>query len=183
MDECTSRVEEINSKLTTSNAFSRQQNLAVQAADYNDTAPPTMFMAGNDAMSGTPIPSSASSSELARESLIMEEILRIGRSHRQVIHHLDNLNNILREYIGERSRQERIDRTGRIADTECIGIPLVISLAIGALGVLLYRGMVWHQGAKARESGPKHTRKSQLCCGHDPYVLSSIPLYQRVSEK
>lgn len=74
MDECTSCVEEINSKLTTSSAFPWQQNLAVQAAGYNDTAPPTMFMAGNGAMSGTLIPNSASSSELARESRIMEEV-------------------------------------------------------------------------------------------------------------
>ncbi|KAL8124163.1 hypothetical protein AgCh_011972 [Apium graveolens] len=64
MDECTSGAGEINSKLTTSNAFSRKQILAVQAASYNDTAPPEMFMAGNGFMSGTLIPNS-----LSRQSL------------------------------------------------------------------------------------------------------------------
>lgn len=140
MDEFTSRIEEINLKISTTNASSSQQNLAVQAESCNGTAQPALFMAGNGAMNGTLLPSSASSSQLARESPIMEEILLIGRSQRQIIHQIDNLNNILREYSDERSRQGRTDRTGRIAYVESIGIPAVISLVMGAFGVLLYRG-------------------------------------------
>ncbi|KAK1404343.1 inorganic pyrophosphatase TTM1 [Heracleum sosnowskyi] len=145
MDEFTSRIEEINLKISTTNASSSQQNLAVQAESCNGTAQPALFMAGNGAMNGTLLPSSASSSQLARESPIMEEILLIGRSQRQIIHQIDNLNNILREYSDERSRQGRTDRTGRIAYVESIGIPAVISLVIGAFGVLLYRGMATYK--------------------------------------
>lgn len=55
--------------------------------------------------------------------------------------HLDNLFNVMQEYIGERTRQERGDRTGEVADTESVGIQLVLSFAVGALGVLLYKSM------------------------------------------
>ncbi|KAL8132553.1 inorganic pyrophosphatase TTM1-like isoform X1 [Apium graveolens] len=145
IDEFTSRIEEVNLKISTRNASSSQQNLAVQAESCNGTAQPALFMAGNGAMNGTLLPSSASSSQLARESPIMEEILLIGRSQRQIIHQIDNLNNILREYSDERSRQGRTERTGRNAYVESIGIPAVLSLVIGAFGILLYRSVATHK--------------------------------------
>ena len=74
MDEFTSRIEEINFKISATNASSSQQNLAVHAESCNGTAQPALFMAGNGAMNGTLLPSSASSSQLARESPIMEEV-------------------------------------------------------------------------------------------------------------
>lgn len=74
LDDFTSRIEEISSIISTTNASSSQQNLAVQAESYNGTAHSALFMAGNGAMNGTLLPSSASSSQLARESPIMEEV-------------------------------------------------------------------------------------------------------------
>ncbi|KAL1819427.1 hypothetical protein ACET3Z_014296 [Daucus carota] len=145
MDEFTSRIEEINFKISATNASSSQQNLAVHAESCNGTAQPALFMAGNGAMNGTLLPSSASSSQLARESPIMDEILLIGRSQRQIIHQIDNMNNILREYSDERSRQGRTDSTGNISYVGSIGIPVVLSLVIGAFGVLLYRSMASHK--------------------------------------
>lgn len=74
VDVFTSCVEEIISKLTTSNASSSQQILPEQAAGYNGTAPPAMFMAGNGSTGATLVHNSASSSQLERESQIMEEV-------------------------------------------------------------------------------------------------------------
>ena len=55
------------------------------------------------------------------------------------MHQLDNLNTLLREYWGDRSRQGRTDHTGRALDAEAIGVPLILTLAIGGLGIYLFR--------------------------------------------
>jgi hypothetical protein len=56
------------------------------------------------------------------------------------MHQLDNMTNLVREHLGERSQQAAADRGGRIwEDVEHIGIPLILTLAIGGLGFLLSR--------------------------------------------
>ncbi|XP_022736382.1 uridine-cytidine kinase C-like [Durio zibethinus] len=140
MDEFTSRIEELNSKFTTRKVSASQQNLAVQAEACNGSVPTSLFVTGlgNGSLTGSLMPHSSSSSQLSRESPLMEEV---ARSQRQIMHQLDNLSNLLHEYRGERSRQERIDRTNRMVDVESISVPLILTLAIGGLGVILFRSL------------------------------------------
>lgn len=141
MDEFTSRIEELNSKFSHRRVSTSQQNLTLQAEGCNGSAPTSLFMAGlgNGSLTAPQLPSSSSCSQLAREAPLMEEILLIARGQRQIMHQLDNLSNLLREYWGDRSRQERTDRTSRTFDVESIGIPLILTLAIGGLGIFLFR--------------------------------------------
>lgn len=142
MDEFTSRIEELNSKISANKVSASQQNLAVHAESCNGSAPTSLFVAGlgNGSLAGSLLPHSSSSSQLARESSLMEEVLLIGRSQRQIMHQIDNLSNILRELNGERSRLGRTDRTEGMAEVvESIGVPLLLTLAIGGVGILLFR--------------------------------------------
>ncbi|KAM3318898.1 inorganic pyrophosphatase TTM1 isoform X1 [Capsicum chacoense] len=142
MDEFTSRIEELNSKISANKVSASQQNLAVHAEPCNGSAPTSLFVAGlgNGSLAGSLLPHSSSSSQLARESTLMEEVLLIGRSQRQIMHQIDNLSNILRELHGERPRLGRTDRTEGMAEVvESIGVPLLLTLAIGGVGILLFR--------------------------------------------
>ncbi|KAK8604601.1 hypothetical protein V6N13_099536 [Hibiscus sabdariffa] len=141
MDKFTTSIEELNSKFSTRNVSASQQNLAVQAEACNGSLPTSLFVTGlgNGSLTGSLMPHSSSSSQLARESPLMEEVLVIARAQRQIMHQLDNLSNRLHEYQGERSRQEKVKKTNRTIDVETIGVPLMLSLAIGGLGVVLFR--------------------------------------------
>ncbi|PSS08322.1 Uridine-cytidine kinase [Actinidia chinensis var. chinensis] len=141
MDEFKSRIEELNSKYSTRKVSASQQNLALQAEACNDCAPTSLFMAGlnNGTLTGSMLPHSASSSQLAKESPLMEEVLLIARGQRQVMHQLDNLSNLLHEYQREKSREGRPDATSRTREVELIGVSLILTLAIGGLGIFLFR--------------------------------------------
>ncbi|XP_019152632.1 PREDICTED: uridine-cytidine kinase C-like isoform X1 [Ipomoea nil] len=138
MDEFTSRIEEISSKLSTRRGISASQpNLTVYPEVSNGSAPTTLFMAGlgNGSLTSSLLPHSSSSSQLARES-VMEEVVAIARGQRQIMHQIDILSNTIRETYGERSHQERRGRQETGADIESIGIPLILTLAIGGIGQL-----------------------------------------------
>lgn len=47
----------------------------------------------------------------------------------------------MQEYLGEKSRLGRTDQAGKIPGVESFAIPLVLSLAIGAVGVFLFKGL------------------------------------------
>ncbi|MBA0621303.1 hypothetical protein Godav_006943 [Gossypium davidsonii] len=143
MDKFTSSIEELNSKLSTRTISASQQNLAVQAEACNGSLPTSLFVTGlgNGSLTGSLMPHSSSSSQLARESPLMEEVLVIARAQRQIMHQLDNLSNLIHEYRGERCRQERNDRSNRAIDVDTIGVPLIFTLAIGGLGVILFRNL------------------------------------------
>ncbi|MBA0689368.1 hypothetical protein Goari_007099 [Gossypium aridum] len=143
MDKFTSSIEELNSKLSTRTISASQQNLAVQAEACNGSLPTSLFVTGlgNGSLTGSLMPHSSSSSQLARESPVMEEVLVIARAQRQIMHQLDNLSNLIHEYRGERCRRERNDRSNRAIDVETIGVPLIFTLAIGGLGVILFRNI------------------------------------------
>lgn len=76
MDEFTSRVEELNSKLSIKKQSPSQQNLALQTEACNGSAPTSYFLSslGNGTLTGSIMPNSASSSQLAKESPLMEEV-------------------------------------------------------------------------------------------------------------
>ncbi|KAK4426908.1 Inorganic pyrophosphatase TTM1 [Sesamum alatum] len=125
MDEFTSRIEELNSKIPIRKASASQQSLALQAEACNAT--------------GQLLPNSSSSSQLARESPLMEEVLLIARGQRQIMHQIDNLSSLLHEYYGERPLQGRTHQTGGVLDVGSIGIPLLLSMAVAGIGILLLR--------------------------------------------
>ncbi|CAI9113408.1 OLC1v1014005C1 [Oldenlandia corymbosa var. corymbosa] len=146
MDEFTSRIEELNSKIFTRKVSSSQQNLAMQGDAYNGIAPTTMFVTGlsNGTLTGAVLPNSSSSSQLARDSLL-EEVLLISRGQRQVMHQIDNLSNILRDYFGEKARQGRENSAARTTYLESLSTPLLLSLVVGGMGVFLFKTLSSHQ--------------------------------------
>jgi hypothetical protein len=72
MDEFTSRVEELNSKLTVKKHLPSQQNLALQNDACNGSTPTNLFV--SQLGSGTLIPHSLSSNQLAKDSTMTEEV-------------------------------------------------------------------------------------------------------------
>ncbi|GER46000.1 uridine kinase [Striga asiatica] len=120
MDEFTSRIEDLNSKFLTKN-FSQQNLGGVQ----------------NEACISL-LPNSSSSSQLARESPVMEEVLFIARAQRQILHQIDNLSSLLHECYGERSREDGMNRRSGLSD---VTVPLLLSLAVAGVGILLFRSV------------------------------------------
>ncbi|KAL8478750.1 hypothetical protein ACS0TY_030580 [Phlomoides rotata] len=143
MDEFTSRIEELNSKILIRKVSASQQNLALQAEVYNSTAASSLYASGvgNGPLTGSLLPNSSSSSQLARESAFMEEVLLVGRGQRQIMHQVENLSRVLHEYYGERSHQGRTSGS----DFGPIGIPLLLSMAVGGIGILLLKTVSSHK--------------------------------------
>lgn len=139
MDEFSSRIEELNSKSNTRRVSASQQNLALQAEACNGSGPTSLFISGlgNGSLTGPLMPHSSSSSQLAKDSPLMEEILVIARSQRQIMHQLDNLSNLLHDYWGERTRQARTNDITSMADV--VTVPIVLTLAFGGLGLILFK--------------------------------------------
>ncbi|KAI8527439.1 hypothetical protein RHMOL_Rhmol12G0075400 [Rhododendron molle] len=69
MDEFTSRIRELNSKLTSKRVSSSPQNMALQSEACNGSAPTSYFISGlgNGSLTGSIMPNSLSSSQLAKE--------------------------------------------------------------------------------------------------------------------
>ncbi|KAJ3686792.1 hypothetical protein LUZ61_015956 [Rhynchospora tenuis] len=140
MDEFTCRVEELNSKMSNSmkRASASHQNLPLQSEACNGSGPTNQFVShlGN----GTLIPHSSSSNQLHKESPLMEEILLISRSQRQMMHQLDSLTNLLHENLSRANQEKNGSRT-RIFDIETVSNRLVLVLAISAAGFFLFKGL------------------------------------------
>ncbi|XP_004508634.1 inorganic pyrophosphatase TTM1 [Cicer arietinum] len=143
MDEFTSRIEELNSKFDPKRVSASQQNLALQAETCNGSGPTSLFVTGlgNGSLTGSLLPNSTSSSQLVRESPLMEEVLLVARGQRQIMHQLDTLSNLMQEYFGERSRLGKTDQASRMREVESLAVPLVLTLAIGAVSLFLFKGL------------------------------------------
>lgn len=77
MDEFTTRIEELNSKLNINENSSGQQKLGLQAEACNGYASSmSYFTSGlsNGSLTGSKMHNSSSSSQLAKESQLMEEV-------------------------------------------------------------------------------------------------------------
>ncbi|XP_044465948.1 inorganic pyrophosphatase TTM1-like isoform X4 [Mangifera indica] len=76
MDEFKSRVEELNSKFSIRKASASQQNLALPAETCNGSGSTSLFMTGlaNGSLTGSLLPNSSSSSQLARDTALMDEV-------------------------------------------------------------------------------------------------------------
>lgn len=77
MDEFTSRIAELNSKFSARKVSASQQNLVMQAEACNASMPTSHFVSGigNSSSTGSLLPNSLSSSQLAKESPFMEEVI------------------------------------------------------------------------------------------------------------
>ncbi|XP_044477269.1 inorganic pyrophosphatase TTM1-like [Mangifera indica] len=142
MDDFTSRIEELNSKFAIQKASASQQNLALPAETCNGSGPTSLFMTGlaNGSLTGSLLPHSSSSSQLARESPLMEEVLLIARGQRQIMHQLDSISNMMQEYW-----RERADLASRTIDIGSISVPLILTLAIGGIGIFLFKGLAFQK--------------------------------------
>ncbi|TMX02671.1 hypothetical protein EJD97_020545 [Solanum chilense] len=139
MDDFTSKMEELNSKLTKKRTSPSTQSLALQAEACNGSGPTSYFISGlgNGSLTGSIMPNSSSSSLLIpKESNLMEELSNVARGQRQIMHQLDSLSNLLRERLGEQSRQAR---TSKRSDLNSIRVPLFVTLAVSGLGLFLFR--------------------------------------------
>lgn len=75
-------------------------------------------------------------------NLLFCQISNITRGQRQIMHQLDNLNNLLRESMGERNRLPRTNSSkGTDGRFEPLTVPLAVTLAVGILGVIIYKGV------------------------------------------
>ncbi|GAA0147165.1 nucleotide kinase [Lithospermum erythrorhizon] len=137
MDDFTSCVEELNSNLTNRKASPGSQNTSLRRETST-----SYFMSGleNGSLTGCRMPNSTSSSQLAKEPPLMEELSSIVRGQRQIMHQLDNLSNLLRENLGEISRQPREGSRSYITDVDPMRASLVLTVALGGLGILLFKG-------------------------------------------
>ncbi|XP_052199510.1 inorganic pyrophosphatase TTM2 isoform X2 [Diospyros lotus] len=124
MDEFTCRIEELNSKLT-----SKRVSSSPEAC--NGSAPTSYFIAGlgNGFLTGPMMPNSSSSSQLAKESALMEEISTVARGQRQIMHQLDSLSNLLRDTFTERSGEARTERKSLIDDIQSIKAQTFLTFA------------------------------------------------------
>ncbi|XP_011077677.1 uridine-cytidine kinase C isoform X2 [Sesamum indicum] len=129
MDDFTSRIEELNSKLTSS------ENIALQGEACNWSAPTSYFI------TGSVLPNSSSSSQLAKDSSLTDELSSIIRGQRQVMHQLDNLCNLLHKCLGERPQHDKKRKERQMADAAPVTTSTILaSLAIGGLGIFLVKG-------------------------------------------
>ncbi|CAN1853030.1 Inorganic pyrophosphatase TTM1 [Linum perenne] len=128
MDDFTSQLEELNTKLTVMNSSPTHQNTGLQTDTSNGSAPTSYFISGlsNGSLTGTKLSSSSSFSQLAKDSPLLEEIVR---GQRQIMHKIDSFSSLLHEAKAERSRHEKKRKRLTMADIDTIGAPLVLSVA------------------------------------------------------
>ncbi|KAL1556607.1 Inorganic pyrophosphatase ttm2, variant 2 [Salvia divinorum] len=143
MDDFTSRVEELNSKLISKKPSPSSQNLA-QAEVPNGSAPTSYFISGleNGSLTGSMKPNSLSSSQLAKDTSFLDEITSIARGQRQVILQLESLSSLLRESLGERSGRDRRRSRGDITGHSSSKVfTISASVAVCGLGICLFKGL------------------------------------------
>ncbi|RDX91105.1 Uridine-cytidine kinase C, partial [Mucuna pruriens] len=63
----------------------------------------------------------------------------IGRSQRQIMHQLDNLNNLLRGSLGEKSHQTRTNKKSIDTESDSTGARVMAVVAVGCLGIFLMK--------------------------------------------
>ncbi|KAK2429873.1 Inorganic pyrophosphatase ttm2 [Trifolium repens] len=142
MDEFTNRIEELNCKLSIKNNSPSQQNMSAQAEACNGSAPTSYFInsLGNGSITGSKLPHSSSSSQLNKDSPLMDEISGIARGQRQIMHQMDNLNNLLRGSLVEKSQQTRTNQKSITTDSNSIAASVIVVVAVGCLGIFLMNG-------------------------------------------
>ena len=72
---------------------------------------------------------------------IMKQILSIARGQRQILHQLENLTNNLHN-LGEVFHQTKSVRKSLFVDYERVSGSVILTLAIGGVGIFLFRGYI-----------------------------------------
>ncbi|KAL0656496.1 hypothetical protein Bca4012_077080 [Brassica carinata] len=150
MDEFTNRIEELNSKLSCNKNSPTQQSMTVQAEVCNGSAPTSYFISSldNGCLTNSIMPHSSSSSQLAKDSPLMEEISTLSRGQRQVMHQLDNLCTLMRESSSaERSRLARTGSNNRSRSSKSFflssSLPLKLTaLALCSVGIVVIKSYI-----------------------------------------
>lgn len=73
---------------------------------------------------------------------VCDQISSIARSQRQIMHQLDNLNNLLRGSSGEKSQQTRTNRRSIDRTADSMGTSVMAVVAVGCLGIFLMKGLL-----------------------------------------
>ncbi|XP_021752808.1 uridine-cytidine kinase C-like isoform X2 [Chenopodium quinoa] len=83
MDELKSSIEALNSNFSLGKVSASQQNLALQSEACNGSTPQLLMAGGlsNGPMTGGPLPHSSSSSQLAKDSQVIEEVPIVLAQH------------------------------------------------------------------------------------------------------
>ncbi|URE46243.1 CYTH domain [Musa troglodytarum] len=138
IDEFSSQIKELSSKFSSQKTSVSQQNLALQNEACNGSVPTSVFVSnlGN----GTILPSSSSSTQLNKDSPLMEELVLITRGQRQVMHQLDNLSNLVHEQLAVLTQQVGRDNRSRLLDLDLIGNPALV-LLVGGISFFLFKNL------------------------------------------
>ncbi|XP_051144528.1 inorganic pyrophosphatase TTM2-like [Andrographis paniculata] len=140
MDDFTSRIEELNSKLSYKKSSPTSPKLPSTSEACNGSAPTSYFISGLG--TGSILPNSASSSQLLKDPSLIEEVSNISRSQRQVMHQLDNLNSFLRgnlvEVTDSNSRYRGVEKKENSAARTSM---ILASVVVGGLAILLLKGL------------------------------------------
>ncbi|KAG6499196.1 hypothetical protein ZIOFF_038952 [Zingiber officinale] len=133
-DEFSSRMEQYNKKFSSQRTSMSQQNLALQGEACNGSVPTTLFVSnlGN----GTLLPTSSSSSQLNKDSPLLDELMLVSRGQRQIMHQLDNLNNLMHEHLPLLSQKGLTDNRSGSLDWNTLGV-----LAMGCIGIFLFKNL------------------------------------------
>jgi uridine kinase len=70
------------------------------------------------------------------------QISGIARGQRQIMHQMDNLNNLLRGSLGEKSQQTRTNKKNITTDSNSIAATVIVVVAVGCLGIFLMKGLL-----------------------------------------
>nr|GEY37910.1 uridine-cytidine kinase C-like [Tanacetum cinerariifolium] len=138
MDEFTSRIDAKSSEF--SRTFSGNQQINESSNGAASTSYFTSSLA-NSSSNGSQVRHSSSFTQLAKDSPLVEEISGIAQSQRKIMHQLDNINKHLYDEIGERTRQERRIKQNNGPKVDAVAVSIVLALAIGGLGVFLFKGV------------------------------------------
>ncbi|XP_024991062.1 uridine-cytidine kinase C-like isoform X1 [Cynara cardunculus var. scolymus] len=137
MDEFTSRIDELNSQITRGINYGSQQKIDA----CNGSASTSYFTSAvaNHSSTGPTVRHSSSSTQLAKDSALIEEISGIARSQHKIMHQLDILNTNLRDKIGERSREEKEVKKSKGLEVDAVVASLLLALACGGIGIFLFK--------------------------------------------
>ncbi|KAF5794182.1 putative uridine/cytidine kinase [Helianthus annuus] len=134
MDEFTSRIDELNSQFTKGMSYGSQSQQKIDACNGSGSASTSYF-------TGSAVRHSSSSTQLVKDSNLVEEITGIGRNQLKIMHQLDLLSNSLRGKMDERSREEREFKKSQRSKLDGVVVSLLLAFACGGVGIFLFKGV------------------------------------------
>ncbi|WOL04474.1 uridine-cytidine kinase C [Canna indica] len=144
--EFSSRMEEINSKISSPKTSTSQQNLANQSEPYNGCGSTSLSV--SNLTHGTLFPSSSSSTQLSKCSPIIDEhnieaayhlqLMLITQGQHKIMHQLSNLFNLVHDHLSVSTQHSKTESRSRFLTLKLIGSPVLI-VGIGGISFLLFK--------------------------------------------